>query len=134
MNIIIGKITRDPLDLSRQIRIDRGTIMGNPFYLAEDANGNKDREFNLKIYRLYLNLVIRKGLTPMESVTGLANQYELFIPNIWQKPTREAFMIEYNRMVTIAKIQPIELMCFCHPKKCHGDILKSAIQWSIDNG
>jgi Domain of unknown function (DUF4326) len=106
--------------------------MGNPFFLKEDAD-DEGREFNLKMYRLYLNLVIRKGKEPWNSAAVLANQYDLFIPNTWQKPTREVFMIKYNRMVELARTQPIELMCFCHPKKCHGDILKSAIEWSIKN-
>lgn len=134
MNITVGKITRDPLDLSRQIRIDRGTIMGNPFYLADDADDIYGRELDLRIYRLYLNLVIREGKEPHEAAIALSDRYDLFLPSTWQKPTRELFMTEYNRMVELAKIQPIELMCFWHPKKCHGDILKSAIEWSINNG
>jgi Domain of unknown function (DUF4326) len=132
MNITIGKITRDPLNLNYQIRIDRGTIMGNPFFLKQDSTDG-ERDFNLKVYRLYLNLVIRKGAYPMESAARLANQYELFISNTFQKSSREEFMNEFNRMVELAKIKPIELMCFCSPKKCHGDILKSAIEWSIVN-
>jgi hypothetical protein len=69
----------------------------------------------------------------MEASARLANQYELFIPNTFQKPSREEFMNEFNRLVELAKLNPIELMCFCFPKKCHGDILKSAIEWSIEN-
>jgi hypothetical protein len=132
MDITVGKITRDPLDLSCQIRIDRCTVMGNPFFL-KDSSTDRERDFNLKIYRLYLNLVIRKGAYPMEAAARLANQYELFIPNTFQKPSREEFMNEFNRLVELAKLKPIELMCFCFPKKCHGDILKSAIEWSINN-
>lgn len=134
MDIAVGKITRDPLDLSRQIRIDRGTIMGNPFFLKDDAYDDNGRELNLRIYRLYLDLVIRKGKEPHEAAIALSDLYDLFLPNTWQKPTREMFMIEFNKLVKLAKTQPIELMCFCHPKKCHGDILKSAIEWSINNG
>jgi hypothetical protein len=132
MDITVGRITRDPLDLSCQIRIDRETIMGNPFFLRYDADDN-DREFNLKMYRIYLNLVIRKGAYPMEAAARLANQYQLFISNTFQKSSREEFMNEFNRLVELAKLKPIELMCFCFPKKCHGNILKSAIEWSIKN-
>jgi hypothetical protein len=106
--------------------------MGNPFFLRYDADDN-DREFNLKMYRIYLNLVIRKGAYPMEAAARLANQYQLFISNTFQKSSREEFMNEFNRLVELAKLKPIELMCFCFPKKCHGNILKSAIEWSIKN-
>jgi hypothetical protein len=132
MNITVGRITRDPLDLSYQIRIDRATIMGNPFFL-KDSTTDEERDFNLKMYRLYLNLVIKKGAYPMEASDRLANQYELFISNTFKNPSREEFMNEFNRLVELAKLKPIELMCFCFPKKCHGDILKSAIEWSINN-
>jgi hypothetical protein len=130
MDITVGKITRDPLNLNYQIRIDRCTIMGNPFFLKESST-DKERDYNLKIYRLYLNLIIRKGACPMEAAANLADRYELFIPNTYQKPSREEFMNEFNRLVELAKSKPIELMCFCFPKKCHGSILKSAIEWSV---
>lgn len=130
LDITVGKITRDPLDLSGQIRIDRTTIMGNPFYLASDAS-EEEREFNLKMYRIYLNGVIRKAYDPRTIAYRLAEAYEFTIPNTWQRPSLKTFRDEFDRLVELAKKQPIELMCFCHPKRCHGDILKSAIEWKI---
>jgi hypothetical protein len=129
-SITVGKITRDPLDPRHQVRIDRTTILGNPFYLPSDAS-DEDREFNLKMYRLYLNGIIRKGYDPHVIAHTLAYTYNLNIPNTWQGMHRKHFMAEFNWLVDRAKKQPIELMCFCHPKRCHGDVLKSAIEWQI---
>lgn len=128
--ITVGRITRDPLDPSRQIRIDRTTIMGNPFYLPSEAS-DAEREFNLKMYRLYLNGVLRKAYDPRTIAHRLAEAYEFTIPNTWQCPSLKTFRDEFDRLIDRARQQPIELMCFCHPKRCHGDILKSAIEWKI---
>jgi hypothetical protein len=129
-SITVGKITRDPLDPRHQVRIDRTTILGNPFYLPSDAS-DEDREFNLKMYRLYLNGIIRKCYDPRTVAYRLAEAYEFTIPTPWQRISRETFMTEFDRLVDRAKQQPIQLMCFCHPKRCHGDVLKSAIEWQI---
>jgi hypothetical protein len=61
----------------------------------------------------------------------LAGTYEFTIPKTWQRPNLETFMDEFDRLVELSQKQPIQLMCFCHPKRCHGDILKSAIEWKI---
>ena len=129
-NITVGKLTRDPIDLSYQIRIDRHTVMGNPFYLPTDAD-EQSREFNLRIYRLYLGGIICQQLDPRPLALRLAQRYQMSIPTTYQCPSLKTFVDEFERLTKLAQTQPIELMCFCHPKKCHGDILKSAIEWQI---
>jgi hypothetical protein len=130
VNITVGRITRDPIDPSRQIRIDRMTVMGNPFYLPSEAS-DEEREFNLKMYRLYLDGILRKAYDPRTIAHRLAESYEFTIPNTWQRPSLKTFRDEFDRLVSLSLKQPIQLMCFCHPKRCHGDILKSAIEWQI---
>lgn len=130
-NITVGRITSYPLNLDRQVRIDRTTVMGNPFYLPQQGS-DADRDFNLKIYRLYLNAVIRNKQDPRIAAETLSQAYGLTIPKTWQRPSRECFMTEFICLVDKAKKQPLELMCFCHPQRCHGDILKSAIAWWIE--
>jgi hypothetical protein len=130
VQITVGKLNRDPIDLSRQVRIDRTTILGNPFYLANDASDD-DQDFNLKMYRIYLDSVIRKSCYPREIANRLANSYELTIPDTWQRPDRQTFLVEIDRLVELVQERPIELLCFCAPKRCHGDVLKSAIEWKI---
>jgi Domain of unknown function (DUF4326) len=130
LNITVGKLTRNPIDLSRQIRIDRTTILGNPFFLASDAIDD-DQEFNLKIYRIYLDAVLRKAFDPRTTAYRLAESYRLTIPNTWQRPDRQTFLAEFDRLFELAQRRPIDLLCFCAPKRCHGDVLKSAIEWKI---
>jgi len=38
---------------------------------------------------------------------------------------------EFLRMVALAKAGNVFLKCCCKPKACHGDILRSAIEWYI---
>ena len=34
---------------------------------------------------------------------------------------------ELERLLSIARRQPLELVCFCAPKSCHADIIRNAI-------
>lgn len=38
---------------------------------------------------------------------------------------------ELNRLAYIALEQPLTLVCFCKPKACHGDIIKSVLLSAI---
>jgi hypothetical protein len=128
MNITVGKITRDPLNPNHQFRIDRTTILGNPFYLSRESDVD-ERDYNLKVYRIYLNQMIRHRRDPRILISDLAIEFGLTTVKSWERPTLEEFLTELDRLVELASIQPIELMCFCHPKRCHGNVLKSAIEW-----
>lgn len=34
---------------------------------------------------------------------------------------------ELERLLSIAQQQPLELVCFCAPRKCHADVIKKAL-------
>ena len=34
---------------------------------------------------------------------------------------------ELERLLSIARQQPLELVCFCAPKRCHADVIRNAI-------
>lgn len=34
---------------------------------------------------------------------------------------------ELERLLSIAQRQPLELVCFCAPKRCHADVIRDAI-------
>lgn len=38
-----------------------------------------------------------------------------------------AVIDELNRLADIALVQPLNLVCFCAPKACHGDVIKRVI-------
>jgi hypothetical protein len=41
---------------------------------------------------------------------------------------------ELSRLKAIAKKGDLLLGCFCAPRACHADIIKSAIKWAIQKG
>lgn len=44
----------------------------------------------------------------------------------------------YEELVKISKRviegEEIKLVCWCSPEKCHGDVIKSCIEWMIESG
>jgi hypothetical protein len=41
---------------------------------------------------------------------------------------------ELVRLAGLAQEGELLLACYCHPKPCHGDVVKSAIEWIIRQG
>lgn len=80
------------------IYIGRGSPLGNPFPLGDFVN----REDCVKAYEEYLSeLILMKNSRIMGAL----------------KAIHEA-----------ASDHPVNLQCFCSPKKCHGDSIKKLIE------
>ena len=41
---------------------------------------------------------------------------------------------EFNRLVELAKVQEVYLLCYCNPKACHGDYIKQLIENKLKVG
>jgi len=89
--------------------IGRGSPLGNPFTNIPTGTHAKyvvaSREEAVNNYALWLQEQIH-------------NQQ----PHI---------LAELNRLADLAMTQPIKLVCFCAPKKCHGDVIKEVLEKAI---
>lgn len=93
--------------------IGRGTPLGNPYDIQdiieqEDVDGDEARERAVKRYRSRLwHDVIATQAGPA-----------------WEMLLRLARIVRAGRR--------INLLCSCAPKKCHGDVIKAAIAYLLD--
>jgi hypothetical protein len=77
--------------------IGRGTPLGNPW----QVNAEYTRERAIAQYEVWLN-----------------RQIQVEDPDV---------MRELNRLIDIAEIRPLKLVCSCKPLACHGDIVKKIL-------
>ncbi len=85
------------------IRVDRKTELGNPFIM----NGEDERNIVCEKYKKYFyNMLDNK-------------QY-------W-------FIEELKHIYKTAKRHDVALGCWCHPKRCHAEIIRDFIYDVIDN-
>lgn len=91
---------------SYDVRVDRVSILGSPFYL----NDEKDRDNILDQYEKWFHDCIN---TP-------ANQ-------------RTTFKYELNRLITLYRtFGQLNLFCWCAPKRCHAETIKQYIKDQIE--
>lgn len=97
MNItVLNKYTlSDPLPGVHREVIMRGTPLGNPFVMKDRSQAERDRVCDR--YREWL-----------EERSG------------HDGPVRR----ELQRLLEVARRQPVELVCCCAPKRCHGDVIR----------
>ena len=84
--------------------IGRPNTLGNPFYLKSE----KERDEVVLKYRKYLWKKIKAKDSKICSKLNEIKQYYL------QKGE-------------------VSLVCWCAPKKCHGDVIKNCLIWMIEN-
>ncbi len=82
-----------------------GSVLGNPYRIDRDkANDERERNKVLNNYKVWLWAEIRK-------------QRE-----VWR---------ELRRLARIAQTEDLHLLCFCHPRSCHAEGIKAAIEWIL---
>lgn len=71
----------------------------------------------------------------------LANPFK--VPNGSDDATREEVLAKYRQHLVetvkagkvslqyLASLDGCDLVCFCKPKQCHGDVIEEAIQWAV---
>lgn len=93
------------------VKIDRTSILGNPYYL-KNTNSISERELVCDMYEYdHFNKI-------------LGTSTSLGKVDIDEK----AFRDELNRIYLLAKNGNVAIGCWCHPKRCHGDTIKKAIE------
>lgn len=103
---VVNKYKHQPTD--NDVYIGRGSPLGNPFTGSKKLEDTKaefqcaSREEAIESYEDYLRLAISNK-----------NNY------ICQ---------ELNKIHKMAKLGDVNLVCFCKPKDCHGDVIKRIIE------
>jgi len=114
------------------IRVDRSTILGNPFDMGRDESL---RTPVIKAFRSYLWECFRNRDSdkPID-LNPIAEKFGVKISNRRVKSTPIQVEEEIQRI--IEKIQAgdsIKLLCWCKPKDCHADVLVRYINWRIES-
>lgn len=92
----------------KHIETEYDFYIGRPSVLSNPYSHNK----NSKYAKYFVN-------TRKEAI----NEYELYFND--KIKTNTKFSIEIDKMLEIYnKYGKLNLVCFCYPKSCHGDILK----------
>jgi hypothetical protein len=84
------------------VNVGRPSSLGNPFKIG--THGNRDEVIDK--YRRWLadRLIERDNIRVCD---------------------------EFERLVNIARHGDLVLGCWCSPKRCHAEVIKSAIEWKI---
>lgn len=105
--INVVNIHKHPYDLPEDVYIGRGSALGNPYTSIQNRKTKakfvcKSRDESVAKFKEYLLLKIQQK----------------------DKKVCDAL----NRIYTLAKEGDVNLVCFCSPKKCHGDIIKEVVE------
>ncbi len=106
MITVVNKYKHDPTD--NDVYIGRGSIVGNPYtHLDSKYDGAitvKTRKEAIELYGDYMDKKIN---------------------------TSDEFKNYMNDILEEAKQHDVNLVCFCKPKSCHGDIIKKYLDNKI---
>ena len=91
-----------PKDNGKPFYIGRGSPLGNPYtHLASKLPGTtktKTRDEAVELYRTWLEAQCQKG--------------------------DQKIIDELYRILDAARKGPVQLVCFCAPHKCHGEVIR----------
>lgn len=99
MNIEIKNLRFNKPQCAWQVRVDRTSVLGNPFYMNNENERNQ-----------------------------VCDKYEMYFNNkILDK--NSSFYKELERLINIYnKYGKLELFCWCYPKRCHAETIKKYIK------
>lgn len=96
---------------SNDVKIHRGFPLGNPYTSKELSNTKAEYQ--------------------ADSVDDSIQKYEAYLRlKISEKD--KTICDELNRIYLKAKAGDVNLVCFCVPKKCHGDIIKAIVDEKVN--
>ena len=99
MEITIKNLRVEKPSAEYQVRVDRTSVLGNPFYMASEAERD-----------------------------AVCDKYEVYFKNKISLEDN-AFMAELRRLYRIAKrYGKLELFCWCAPKRCHAETIKKFLE------
>ena len=99
-NRIFVRRWHDIKQFPNAIYIGRGSPLGNPYKLT--SSHPKERKEVIEKYKTYFYLTVSQNKNLL-------------------------LMTELNKIRQMLKKGDVYLGCFCHPKPCHGDVIKEYI-------
>lgn len=94
MSIKVGNIRTHKNDGSIAIKVDRSSVLGKSFYVADESK----RDSVCDRYEVYFNDKIKYGIDG-------------------------AFIRELSIIFEVAKTHDVTLLCWCAPKRCHAETI-----------
>lgn len=114
MITVVNKHTHKPT--LNDMYIGRGNVLGNPYtHLKSKTTASfvvSSREEAVKRYKIKLYKILQDNDN---------KDYKLF-------------KIELQRIKNVAEKGDVNLVCFCAPLSCHGDVIKEIIEQYIKEG
>jgi len=104
IKIINQADTNIKIDLNNIVKIDRSSILGNPFKMSPFRNQEGERKRVCEKYEIYFDDIIHR-----------------YISNQTLSKFDKAFITELYRIYIISQNNTIYLACWCFPKRCHGE-------------
>ena len=65
---------------------------------------------------------------PYPTAASTLNDYKRHLWRLMKDPTSAA-SIELKRLLNKARTQPVNLACWCAPGRCHGEVVKAALEY-----
>jgi hypothetical protein len=112
------------------IWVDRKSALGNPFDMQADEN---KRDAVCDAFRLYLWEVLQaedknKVLDP----SAIAQRFNVPISPVWKSPTVSKILERLTYLEQkVESGEEINLICYCHPKKCHAESIAKCVMWRL---
>jgi hypothetical protein len=101
---------------------DRTSALGNPFHMF----GESERTAVVAAFREYLHQVAVLGKNPVDVAPGLAKKHKVMLSGRWKRPNRDEVVTELAKLEAMAEVK---LLCWCAPRSCHCDVIKSYLEW-----
>ena len=99
MEIVIKNLRVEAPSAEYQVRVDRTSVLGNPFYMKHESERD-----------------------------AVCDKYEIYFKNKVSLEDN-AFMAELRRLYKLAKrYGKLELYCWCAPKRCHAETIKRFLE------
>jgi hypothetical protein len=104
------------------IPLDRTSVLGNPFWMRNES----EREAVIQAYRVWLfNMIEGRDCTH-----AIALRFGVTVSSTYSRSTCEQVKQVFFQLVEDFKLgKPLVIGCWCKPKDCHLDVVKSAIEY-----
>ena len=100
--IIIKSLRTSQMKELWDVRVDRRSVLGNPFYMASEADRNK-----------------------------VCDQYQVYF-EAKANDINSPFRTELNRLfMLLTKYGKLNLFCWCAPKRCHAETIKKFLELMV---
>lgn len=98
---VVGFKDKNQIYIGRKYGNRQGSILANPFIIGRDGT----REEIIEKYRRWLWSEYKKNGSVKQELVAIAER--------------------------VKNGEKVKLVCWCHPKKCHGDVIKNCISWML---